>query len=360
MNLGLIIVYIMLFFMVLGITDKLFLGNRFGYGTQFEAGILSMGPLALAMIGIMCFAPVLGNLIRPLVTPIYDRIGSDPAMIAGSILASDMGGYPLATAMTCDVQIQHLSGIYVGSMMGATIVFMIPVSLGIIDDRDRPLLAKGILAGLIAAPIGSMISALVEGIPYKYAFVNLAPSVGLAVLLAVGLSLKPDMMLKGFEILAKFIAVLIHICLGAAVIEALTGIIIIPGMNPIGPQIENVGMIAMTLSGAFPMVHFITTAFSKPLGKLGRMIGINETAAAGMVACLANNIPMFSMLKDMDEDGKVLSVAFAVCASFALGDHLGYASVQDQLVVFPMIAGKVAGGMIGVMIARLLVLRRRK
>lgn len=358
MNISTVIVYIMLVFMVIGIGDKLIFNNKFGYGAQFEEGIMAMGSLALAMLGIMCFAPVFGNILAPVVSPFYKLIGADPAMIAGSVLAIDMGGYPLAKVMTDNVDIQNLSGIYVGAMMGATIVFSIPVSLGIINEEDKPFLAKGVLAGFIAIPFGALISALLAGIPLVFTLINLIPSIILSVLFAIGLALIPKGMLKGFEVFSKLITILIIVCLGAAIIEGLAGIVIIPGMDPIGPQMETVGIIAITLAGAYPMVHFITKVFSKPLMSLGKLIGVNEVSAAGMIACLANNIPMFGMMKDMDEQGKVLSVAFAVCASFALGDHLGYASAQDQSVVFPMIIGKILGGVVAIIIAKLLVIKK--
>ena len=61
-----IIVYIMVLFMALGALDRI-IGNKFGLGEKFEEGILAMGSLALAMIGIICLAPVLANLLRPVV-----------------------------------------------------------------------------------------------------------------------------------------------------------------------------------------------------------------------------------------------------------------------------------------------------
>lgn len=354
-----VIIYIMLVFMVIGVVDRVFLKSRFGYGTQFEEGIMAMGSLAFAMVGIMCFAPVLGNLLAPVVAPLYNLIGADPAMIAGSVLAIDMGGYPLAQVMSQNPQIHQLSGIYVGAMMGATIVFSIPVSLGIIQKEDKPFLAKGMLAGFIAIPFGAFISGIIGGIPAPFIIINLVPSIILAILLAIGLWLIPNGMLKGFNVFSIFITSLIIICLGAAIIENLAGITIIPGMDPIGPQLETIGLIAITLAGAYPLVHFITTVFSKPLMKLGKLIGVNDVAAAGMIACLANNIPMFGMMKDMDEKGKVLAVAFSVCASFALGDHLGYTSAQDTSVVFPMIAGKILGGVVAIIIANILVVGKK-
>ena len=98
----------------------------------------------------------------------------------------------------------------------------------------------------------------------------------------------------------------------------------IPGIAPVTEGIEVVGGIALTLAGAFCLVAVITKVFNKPLMKLGKVLGMNEVAAAGMVATLANNIPMFQMLKDMDNRGKIINIAFAVSASFVLGDHLGF------------------------------------
>ena len=95
MSINEIIVYLMVLFMALGAIDRI-LGNRFGLGEKFEEGIMAMGSLALAMIGIICLAPVLANLLRPVVVPFYQALGADPAMFAGTILANDMGGAPLA------------------------------------------------------------------------------------------------------------------------------------------------------------------------------------------------------------------------------------------------------------------------
>lgn len=78
---------------------------------------------------------------------------------------------------------------------------------------------------------------------------------------------------------------------------------------------------------------------------------MNDAAAAGMVATLANNIPMFGLMKDMDERGKVINVAFAVSASFILGDHLGYTAGVERELIFPMIVGKFVGGVTAVFVA---------
>lgn len=61
--------------------------------------------------------------------------------------------------------------------------------------------------------------------------------------------------------------------------------------------IEVIGSISCVLLGAYPMVLLLTRWFEKPLMSVGNLLKINNIAAAGMVATLANNIPMFGMMK---------------------------------------------------------------
>mgnify|MGYP002732526737 CR=1 FL=1 len=93
-----ILIAVMAAFAVLGAVDRI-IGNRFGIGKEFEEGILAMGSLAMAMVGIIALAPVLANLLRPVIVPVYSFLGADPAMFAGTLLACDMGAGPLATEL---------------------------------------------------------------------------------------------------------------------------------------------------------------------------------------------------------------------------------------------------------------------
>ena len=343
MSINEIIVYLMVVFMALGAVDRL-LGNRFGLGEKFEEGILAMGSLALAMVGIICLAPVLADLLRPAVVPFYRLLGADPAMFAGTILANDMGGAPLAQELALTGEAGQFGGLIVGSMLGPTIVFTIPVGLGIIRAEDRPCLATGVLAGIITVPIGSLAGGLAAGFPAGMVVRNLLPIVLFAVLIALGLAFVPNGMVKGFQIFGKAIVWIITIGLAAAIIEKLTPFTLIPGLNPIEEGIAIVGDIAIVLAGAFPLVYVITKVFQKPLMRLGGLLGMNDVAAAGMVATLANNIPMFQMLHDMDYRGKIINVAFAVSAAFVFGDHLGFTAGFDPSMIFPMIVGKLLAG----------------
>jgi ethanolamine transporter len=345
-----IIVYIMVVFMALGAIDKC-LGNKFGLGEKFEEGFMAMGSLAIAMIGVICLAPVLANILEPVIVPVFNFLGADPGMFGGTLLANDMGGASLSQALAVDPQAGMFGGLIVGSMMGVTIVFTIPVALGIIEKEDQKFLAMGVLAGIITIPLGAFIGGIVAGFPVMMVLKNLIPIVIIAALIALGLWKFENAIIKGFTVFGKFVVIIITLGLAAAVIQELTGLVIIPGMAPISDGIETVGAIAIVLAGAFPLVYVITKVFQKPLMGLGKVLKMNDIAAAGMVATLANSIPMFGMMKDMDNRGKIINVAFAVSAAFVFGDHLGFTAGFNSEMILPMIVGKLVAGITAVFVA---------
>lgn len=356
MDINVIIIWIMMIFMVLGAIDRI-LGNRFGLGAEFENGFNALGPLGLAMVGVISLAPVLANVLRPVVVPVYQFLGADPAMFATTLLANDMGGYPLAKQLAIDPEAGLYAGIILGAMMGPTIVFSIPVALGLIQTEDRKYLALGMLAGFITIPLGCIAGGLVAGWSLRLVVGNLLPVVIVAVLIAFGLWRFPDKMTTGFQYFGKGVVIMITIGLAAIVWETLTGIVIIPGMAPVWDGIQIIGSIAIVLLGAFPMVKVITRVFSRPLQAVGRKVGMGDVATAGMIATLANNIPMFAMMKDMDNRGKVLNSAFAVSAAFTFGDHLGFTAGVEPQLIFAMIVGKLVGGFTAVGVAMIVASR---
>ncbi|HIR30752.1 MAG TPA: ethanolamine utilization protein EutH [Candidatus Faecousia faecavium] len=345
-----ILIAVMAAFAVLGAIDRI-LGNRFGLGQEFENGILAMGSLALAMVGIVSLAPVLAAILRPVVVPVFRLLGADPAMFAGSLLACDMGGGALAQQMTEDPQAALLGGVITGSMLGATIVFTIPVAMGILEESDRPVMAKGILCGIVTIPVGILVGGLVAGYPIMMVLQNLLPIVILAALIALGLWKAESAMVRGFAVFGKGVVALVTIGLAAAIVEALTGFALIPGMAPISEGFATVGTIAIVLAGAFPLVFVITKLLRKPLMAVGKTLGINDAAAAGLIASLANSIATFGLVKDMNYRGKVVNIAFAVSAAFVFGDHLGFAAGFAPEIMGAMIAGKLAGGVSAIAVA---------
>ncbi|EHB6077901.1 ethanolamine utilization protein EutH [Escherichia coli] len=366
MGINEIIMYIMMFFMLIAAVDRIlsqfggsarFLGkfgkSIEGSGGQFEEGFMAMGALGLAMVGMTALAPVLAHVLGPVIIPVYEMLGANPSMFAGTLLACDMGGFFLAKELAGgDVAAWLYSGLILGSMMGPTIVFSIPIGC--------------IAGGLVAMYSGVQINGQPVEFTFALILMNMIPVIIVAILVALGLKFIPEKMINGFQIFAKFLVALITLGLAAAVVKFLLGWELIPGLDPIfmapGDKpgevmraIEVIGSISCVLLGAYPMVLLLTRWFEKPLMSVGKVLNMNNIAAAGMVATLANNIPMFGMMKQMDTRGKVINCAFAVSAAFALGDHLGFAAANMNAMIFPMIVGKLIGGVTAIGVAMMLV-----
>lgn len=177
------------------------------------------------------------------------------------------------------------------------------------------------------------------------------PILLLAVAVAVGLWRWERGMIRAFRLFGKVVVAVITVGLTAAIVEALTGFVLIPGMAPISEGFQTAGEIAIVLSGAFPLIAVLTRLLDKPLSWLGRRMGINQVAAAGLLATLANSIATFDRVKDMDDRGKTVNIAFAVSAAFVFGDHLGFTAGFSPALLWPMIAGKLTGGITAVAVA---------
>lgn len=354
-----VILLIMTIFMVVGAVDKI-RGNRRGYGAEFDEGFRAMGPLAIAMVGVVAAAPVLAVVLEPIAAPLYRLLGADSAMLAGTILGCDMGGYSLAMQLAQTEAVGNFSGLILGSMLGATLVFTIPVALSIIAPKERPYLGAGVLAGVIAIPVGCAAggAAMALGgydIGFGTILRNLTPVLVIAGGITLGLWFAPGKMIAGFSAFGKGVTAVITAFTAIAVVQYQTGLrfplfyrmVEAEGENGLAPLEEGLlvcGQIAVVLIGAFPMVKFITKNFGRALERIGRRLGMDAAGSAGLVATLANNIAMFNLFGQMNGKSKLMNVAFAVGASFVFGDHLGFAAGVETEMIFPMLVGKLVAG----------------
>jgi ethanolamine transporter len=243
-----------------------------------------------------------------------------------------------------------LGGVITGAMLGATLVFAIPVAMGILREEDRPAMAKGILCGIVTIPVGILAAGLAAGFAPMMVLRNLIPIVLIGALIAIGLWKAENAMVRGFAVFGKGVVALITVGLAAAIFEELTGITLIPGLAPLSEGFEIVGEIAIVLAGALPLVALVTRLLKAPLIRLGNRLGIGDSSA-GLVATLANSIAMFHMVKDMNYRGKVVNIAFSVSAAFTLGDHLGFTAGFAPEILPAVILGKLAGGISAVVVA---------
>ena len=358
-------------------------------GQQFVAGIDSIGPIFLPVAGIMAAAPYLTAFVSSVFGPAYGALGADPAMAATTFIAVDMGGYQLADALA-QTREGWIMAMITGSMAGATIVFTIPVALKMLEKRDQKYLALGVMSGLLAIPVGVFVASLVIALSnpvirdavstnsaatYQLALGfaqighNLIPLVIICVALAAGLKARPDAMIRGFIAFGRIMDAALKIVFVLAVVEYFTGIFVTLfgsfGLDPIIADDENIfralevsGAIGMMLCGAFPMVYLIKRYLTRPLEKIGGLVGLSSDATAGLLAGSANVLALLAMIKDMCARDKVICLSFAVCCAFLFGDHLSFtANFQPSLIV-PVLLGKLAGGICAIVFAQLLAVRK--
>lgn len=342
---------VMAFFLAAGAFDKAVLKGKLGLGREFERGIHSVGALTLSMAGIMCVAPVMGKILMRAAAPFFRMVGADPAMIAGAVFAIDMGGLPLAAAMTESGVVRLLSGAILSSMMGATVVFLIPVSMTVCRKEDLEALSMGIVLGLISIPAGLAAGAAVAGIPFRVFWSNSVPVAALCIALSVCLIRFKNRTLACFKIFGNGIRLVSLSSFVLAAMEEMLDITVVPGMAPLGEQLEVIGMIGVTLAGAYPMLAVLTRILAPLLDGAARLLRVKPAAVEGMVAALANPLPVFDKMAEMDEKGKVIAVAFTVPAMAVFGDHLGYINTAMPEAAGSMIAAKLTAAAAAVILA---------
>ena len=336
MSFDTIVMWIMASGALLGAVDKV-LGNRFGLGDEFKKGYETMGPLTMGMVGIVCLTPLIQKGINSTIAPLFTAIGVDSAFL-GAILANDMGGYQLSMELAADPRAGEIAGLLVASTLGATLVFNIPVGLGIIKKEQQPDFVRGLLVGVIAIPFGSFFGGLSAGFPLAV----------ISILLAVGLKFIPRQMTRGCLIFGYLVSAAGCVGLACAGFESITGVVLIPGMAPVEEGMATVAEIAIVLSGTFPVLAILMKFLKKPLSALGQKLGLDFVSTSAMIFSLANSVSLFVMLKDMKRRGIIIATAWMVTASAVLGDHLGFTASVAQEMILPLVVTKVTGGIVAV------------
>lgn len=75
MTFNTLLLWLMALGILVGAMDRIF-GNKLGLGEQFEEGFNAMGPLALGLVGIVTLAPVIANVLGPVIIPVFGLASS--------------------------------------------------------------------------------------------------------------------------------------------------------------------------------------------------------------------------------------------------------------------------------------------
>jgi len=354
-----ILTVIILTFSVLGALDRI-IGNRFGIGKEFENGFMLLGAMALSMIGMIIISPLIADVLRPSLNFITNVLHIDPSVIPASLLANDMGGAPLAVEVAQNEKLGLYNALVVSSMMGCTISFNIPFSLGVVNKAQHRELLLGTLCGVVTIPVGCFAGGLMCGLPVLSIVIDLLPLVLFSCVITAGLILIPEKCVKIFGIFGTFIKILITVGLALGIIRFLSGKEIIKGLATIEEGAAVCLNAAIVLTGAFSFMYVVSKLLYKPLNKLGKRIGINEMSALGIIASLVSNATTYGMMDKMEKKGVMLNSAFAVTAAFIFGSHLAFTMAFNEAYIMPVMVGKTVAGISALVLANIIYERTNK
>ena len=386
---GTVVVYLMMACMAAGAIASM-VRPESELGKQFVEGIYSIGPIFLSVAGIYASIPYISWFVEAVFGPVFGLVGADPALASTTIVATDMGGYQAADAIAATRE-SWIMAMYTGFMAGATIVYSLPIGLRMVEKRDHKYLALGMMCGFVSIPFGVLVASAVTMLSnpmirdfissdaeatYQLAitagpmFANLIPITVICVLIAIGLKVVPNAMIRGFTIFGRFIDYAARTVLMLSIIEYFTGFFSMVfggwGFEPLvaydgehlSQSIEVVGSIGMMLAGAFPMVYLIKTYLAKPLGRIGAFFGLSDLAVSGILATSANALALFPMIKDMEPLDKVKVLAYCVCGSFIIGDHLSFCATYQPTVIAPLLLGKFVAAVLAIVFVRWLAKKK--
>lgn len=353
-----VIMWIMAAGAVLGGVDRI-CGNRLGLGKRFEEGFMLLGATALSMAGIICLAPILSAFLEQTAAPVWNGIGLDPAPFGG-ILAIDMGGYQLAQGLSQRTEMVSYAGIVVGATFGCTVTFTIPVGMGMIEKKDRPLFAKGMLIGLGVMPAALLLGGIFCGLRISEVLLQSLPIFIISLLLMIGISRSPERMIRGFGWFASMIGVVTTIGLIAGAVRYMTGWQMIKGLAPIEDGMAVVSSIGVVMLGSLPVAEVLKRVLNRPLQAIGKRTGMNENSIAGFLIGIVSPVPAIAMMKDMDDRGKAANAAFLVCGASALAAHMGFTYGTQPDMVLPLLTVKLLGGAAGAAAAIVLMGKNKR
>ncbi|MCZ0915046.1 ethanolamine utilization protein EutH [Gordonia amicalis] len=378
---GQIIIYIMMAFLLLGAGAYIFKPGS-PLGEEFREGIMSIGAIFLPVGGMMSIIPFLADGIDKWIGPVYRWMHSDASIAVSSFIPADQGAYQLSH----EVAGSHNAWILafaVGMTAGATIAFSVPVGLAMLPKKDHKYMALGVMTGLLGIPFTAFFMTLILAqtgvllredvstesdaskpfdLPVVDIILNLIPLVLLMIVLAVLLKFFPRQSISGFMAFGQLIRAVTTAALALGVVEYFTGVFSwMFGSWGLAPFIadeedqfralEVAGYIGVMLAGAFPMVYAIRTWLDKPLAALGKRVGVSEAGMTGFFAGAANVLALFRVVPLMPARDKVLTISFAVCAAFAIGDYIAFTANFQPNMIAAMLIGKLLGGVVAIGLA---------
>lgn len=329
-------------------------GNKTGYGAKFREAFELIPSMAFSMAGMICLTNLIAFVLEKGIAPFMKGMHMDPAILAG-FLAVDMGGYQLAEKLAVNPAMGSYAGIVLGAGLGCTLVFTIPVGMGVVEEESKPYFAKGIVLGLMGLPIALLIGGGLSGLPIgMILWENILP-MSIAAVCGIGLAKFPCLTMKIFGGYVKILRVILLVGLMLGAVAHTLQKTEDWGLTPLLDAMGVVCSIAVFLLGSLPIAMLLQKLLQRPFTWLGRKIGLDSVSMTGFLLTSVSPLPTLALLKEMNPKGRLLNVAFMVSGASAIGAHLAFVSAVEPEMIGALLGSKLLGGIFTVVLAYFVV-----
>lgn len=344
MNANEIIMAVMAVFFVIAAADRC-LNGRLGFAGELERGFSMLGVMGLNVVGVVCIAPLVARLLQPVVLPVFEILGADPAMFSGCFLSPDSGGYSIAAELSGNPGLICLGGLLVSMILGTVVCFTIPVSCGLLEDeKDIRYFAVGVLAVFSVSPVTCFCAGLMIELPAGTVLRNLVPVIIVAGAVIVGLVLIPQKMIQGFKVFSGGLRIVVMTGLILGAVEKMVGLTLVEGLAPIEQGFGIIGAATITMAGALPMLFFLQKAGKRLLDTVGTRLGLSDVCLTSMVVSTVTFIPSIMSFPELNVREKVLLSGTIASLCNMIGAPLGYIAATDRTMIVPMVTAKLLSG----------------
>jgi len=337
-----LLVLIFSFFCILGLIDLVI--GRLGLAEYVNTAVFSMSATILPYIGICCAGAVFIGKLTEVLSVSQSYL---PAVIIGSLLSPDLGGFKICQKIAPEKEWFFFCGLILSGCVGQFISFQLPIFGAAIKD-SRDILIQGFIAGIIAAPVGILVGGLALGIPFTGIIFHCLPIWVICALMTLGFLKMPSLTKR---ILQMFGNILQNLCilLFAATIVLLQIDPSIVLKDLADCMVTFIKMLVIVIGGT--ILSALIQRYLKA-DFLMKIVHLDPFSFSGMLLNSISSIAMSPLWTQMSTRGKRINAAFAVSGAYILGGQLTFAmAAEDGRVLFAYFAAKIAAGILSVIIA---------
>jgi len=347
-----IFIVVMLIFAFIGFIDKT-LHLRWGLASVFDKGLLTMGSMAVSIIGIYCVSLTFIQQHIQLLENLNHYLFFDSSILIGALLAPDMGGYPISSQIAQSTEMIVFSGVLLSSTLGQTISFQLSVFLSFLEEKDIDILMKGFIVGIIVIPAGLLCVFPFFQFSVFTFVINLLPIFIICALIAFAIIKVPQQTVKMLSILANMIKTLSYILFLIVVLGLYFPSIQYVQLSLVEESLVMVLKMIIIVCGSMVLSELILKYGSRPIQYLAHKLGVNNESVIGFVLNCASSLAMLPLYSQMNTKGKLMNAAFSVSGAYVFGGQLGFISGVSHESVTVYVFAKILCGILSILIIQI-------